>query len=227
MGQPALTLEIDRRSKLLRRGRRLEYFTVAYNSLEGLIAVVAGLIAGSIALVGFGFDSVIEVTSGAVLLWRLRADPDHARRERAEMVSLRIVGLCFLALAAYVGYESVSLLARREAPERSLPGIALAAVSLVVMPLLARAKRSIARAIASAALRADAKQTEFCTYLSAILLAGLILNAALGWWWADPVAGLAMAPIIAREGVEALRGETCVCHAPAPLTPDPASRPRA
>lgn len=198
------------------RGQRLEYFTIAYNSLEGLIAIVFGALAGSIALVGFGFDSVIEVTSGAALLWRLRAEMDDERRERAEARSLRIVGICFLALAAYVGYEAAVSLLRRELPEQSVPGIALAVVSLVVMPLLARAKRRVARGINSAAMTADAKQTELCTYLSAILLGGLALNAIAGWWWADPVAALLMTPIIGVEGYKALRGESCceqgTCH---------------
>jgi cation diffusion facilitator family transporter len=201
---------------LVRRGRWLEYFTIGYNSLEGLIAVGAGLMAGSIALVGFGFDSLIEVTSGTVLLWRLRADVDEARRERVEAISLRIVGVCFVVLAVYVTYDSVKSLIKREAPEESLVGIILAAVSLVVMPLLVRAKRNVARGINSGALMADSKQTELCTYLSAILLGGLLLNALLGWWWADPVAALIMVPIIVKEGIEALRGETCcddaACH---------------
>ena len=203
------------RTELIKRGRRLEYFTIAYNSLEGLIAIVAGLIAGSIALVGFGIDSVIEVTSGAALLWRLQADFDEVRRERVEAITLRIVGVCFLALALFVGYDAIKSLLRSEAPERSLAGIILAAVSLVVMPLLARAKRRVAAGIRSGAMVADAKQTEFCTYLSAILLGGLLANALFGWWWADPVAALVMTPIIAKEGVEALRGETCcddACH---------------
>lgn len=203
------------RSKLVMRGRRLEYFTIAYNSLEGLIALVAGLIAGSIALVGFGFDSLIEVTSGAVLLWRLHADVDEDRRERVEAISLRIVGACFVVLAIYVTFDSVKLLIRREAPGKSLVGIVLAAVSLIVMPLLVRAKRRVARGINSGALMADSKQTELCTYLSAILLGGLLLNALLGWWWADPVAALIMVPIIVKEGIEGLRGETCCddeCH---------------
>jgi divalent metal cation (Fe/Co/Zn/Cd) transporter len=204
-------LESLDRTGHVRHGKKLEYFTIVYNSLEGLIAVVAGLVAGSIALVGFGLDSVIEVTSGAVLLWRLHADLDERRRQRAEVASLRVVGVCFLALSAYVIYESTGLLVRGEAPERSLPGIVLAAVSLIVMPILARAKRNVARGIESTAMRADAKQTEFCTYLSAILLGGLVLNAVLGWWWADPVAGLVMTPIIAREGIDALRGKSCGC----------------
>lgn len=216
MNQQVIQLGTSDRTNLLRRGRRLEYFTIAYNSLEGLIAIAAGLFAGSIALVGFGFDSAIEVTSGAVLLWRLHSDLDEHQRERVEALSLRIVGICFLVLAAYVSFDSIKSLIRREAPEESLPGIVLALVSLIVMPLLVRAKRKVARGISSKALMADSKQTELCTYLSAILLGGLLLNALLGWWWADPVAALVMVPIIAREGIEALRGETCcdegVCH---------------
>jgi divalent metal cation (Fe/Co/Zn/Cd) transporter len=204
------------REKLVRRGRHLEYFTIGYNSLEGLIAVVAGLIAGSIALIGFGFDSLIEVTSGAVLLWRLHADLDEEKRERVESISLRIVGVCFLVLAAYVGYDSIKSIVRREAPSESIPGIILAIASLIIMPILVRAKRKVARGIGSGALMADAKQTELCTYLSAILLGGLLLNALLGWWWADPVAALVMVPIIIKEGIEGLRGETCcdegTCH---------------
>lgn len=201
-------VEIERAS-LVRRGRWLEYFTIGYNSLEGLIAIVAGVFAGSIALVGFGFDSLIEVTSGAVVLWRLQADVDEVRRERVEAISLRVVGLCFVVLALYVSYDSIQSLIRREAPEGSIVGIVLATVSLIVMPLLVRAKRRIARGIKSNAVMADSKQTELCTYLSAILLGGLLLNALLGWWWADPVAALVMVPIIVKEGIEALRGETC------------------
>jgi divalent metal cation (Fe/Co/Zn/Cd) transporter len=199
----------ERRASILRRGRRLEYFTIAYNSLEGLISVMLGVMAGSIALVGFGIDSGIEVTSGAALLWRLHGDKDDARSERKERITLQIVGVCFLVLAAYVGYEAVASLLNREAPETSVLGIMLAIASLIVMPLLTRAKRQVAREIGSAAMTADAKQTEFCVYLSAILLGGLVLNALLGWWWADPVAALIMVPIIGKEGLEALRGETC------------------
>lgn len=215
MNEPVAIENRVNRVALVRRGRYLEYFTIGYNSLEGLIAVVAGVIAGSIALVGFGFDSLIEVTSGSVLLWRLHADVDEERRERVEAISLRIVGACFVILAIYVTYDSVKSLIRREAPEESLVGIILAAVSLVVMPLLVRAKRRVARAINSGALMADSKQTELCTYLSAILLGGLLLNAVFGWWWADPIAAFIMVPIIVKEGIEALRGETCcddACH---------------
>ena len=197
------------RNTIVQRGRRLEYFTIAWNTLEGLVAIAAGAIAGSVSLVGFGIDSFIEVTSGAALLWRMSADADERGRERIERITLRIVGACFLALAVYVGYEAASDLFRKKAPEHSLPGIILACVSLVVMPLLSRAKRGVASNLKSAAMRADAKQTQFCTYLSAILLGGLVLNAAFNLWWADPVAGLLMVPIIAQEGVEGLRGDTC------------------
>jgi divalent metal cation (Fe/Co/Zn/Cd) transporter len=207
--QAELPLVETDRPALIKKGGHLEYFTIGYNSLEGVIAVAAGLIAGSIALVGFGFDSLIEVTSGAVLLWRLHADADEARRERLEAISLRLVGICFVVLAIYVSYDSVKSLITREAPQESIVGIVLAAVSLIIMPLLVRAKRKIARGINSGALMADSKQTELCTYLSAILLAGLLLNALFGWWWADPVAALIMVPIIVKEGIEGLRGETC------------------
>ena len=206
----ALVMEIalDRQA-VTRRGKQLEYFTIAWNSLEGLVALVAGALAGSISLVGFGIDSFIEVTSGGVLLWRMSIDADVQKRERREKLSLRIVGVCFLALAAYVGYESISDLAGRKAPEHSIPGIILACVSLVVMPLLSRAKKKVGNDLGSAAMYADAKQTDFCVYLSAILLLGLVLNAALGWWWADPVSALIMVPLIAKEGVEAVNGERC------------------
>ena len=192
------------------RGKRLEYFTIAWNSVEGLIALLAGFLAGSVALVGFGFDSVIEVTSGAALLWRLH------RGERAERATLRMVGACFILLAIYVAYDSAHTLWLRETPDRSVTGIALTAVSIVVMPLLARAKRQAAASLGSGAMRADARQTEFCMYLSAIVLGGLLLNALLGWWWADPLAGLVMVPIIGKEGIDALRGKSCCgddgCH---------------
>jgi divalent metal cation (Fe/Co/Zn/Cd) transporter len=200
----------------VRRGRRLEYFTIFYNSLEGLISIAAGLVAGSVSLVGFGIDSVIELASGAALLWRLKHEFNLDRREAVERTTLRIVGYCFIALALYVLFESFSILVRREAPERSIPGILIAAASVVVMPLLARAKREVAAGLRSDAMRADSRQTDFCMYLSAILLAGLLLNAILRWWWADPVAALVMVPIIANEGIGALKGKPCSgdcgCH---------------
>jgi divalent metal cation (Fe/Co/Zn/Cd) transporter len=197
------------RTGIVQRGRRLEYFTIVWNAIEGLVAVITGVIAGSISLVGFGIDSFIEVTSGSVLLWRMSVDAEVQRRELNERRALRIVGLCFLLLAAYIAYESVLDLWARRAPEHSIPGIVLACVSLVVMPLLSRAKRKVGRALGSAAMHADAKQTEFCTYLSAILLAGLLLNALFGLWWADPAAALIMVPIIAKKGIEGLQGKAC------------------
>jgi divalent metal cation (Fe/Co/Zn/Cd) transporter len=197
------------RASIAHRGRRLEYFTIIWNSIEGLLAVAMGVIAGSISLVGFGIDSFIEVTSGSALLWRMSVDADVHGRERNEKRALRVVGLCFLLLAGYIAYEAALDLLSRRAPEHSVPGIILACVSLVVMPLLSHAKRRVGRALNSAAMHADARQTEFCTYLSAILLAGLLLNTAIGLWWADPTAALIMVPIIAREGIDGLRGKIC------------------
>lgn len=195
------------RQAIAQRGKRLEYFTIAWNSLEGLVAVIAGAIAGSISLVGFGIDSFVEVASGTTLLWRMTVDADQQSRERNEKLSLRMVGICFIALAAYVAYESVSDLFSRKAAEHSIPGIILACVSLVVMPILSRGKKKVGNELGSAAMNADARQTDFCVYLSTILLGGLLLNAALGWWWADPIAALIMVPIIAKEGFDGVKGK--------------------
>ncbi len=200
------TASLDLHDALVRRGRRLEYLTLGWNSLEGLLSIIAGLLAGSIALVGFGFDSVVECASGAVLLWRLGGAADTERRER---IAVRVVGICFLALAAYVSWDAISSLWHREAPHESYLGIGVAAASLIAMPLLARAKRRVARGINSGAMQADSRQTDICAYLSAILLGGLLLNAALDWWWADPVAALVMVPLIISEGIEAVQGKTC------------------
>ena len=197
------------RSRFVERGRRLEYLTILWNSLEALAALISGLIAGSVALVGFGLDSLIEVTSGAAVLWRLHQDSNPLQREEAERLTLRIVGSCFLLLAAYIAYESLSSLLARQTPQRSLPGIVIAVASLIVMPLLSRAKRKVSAGIGSAAMAADARQTDFCAYLSAILLSGLVLNAVFGLWWADPAAGLVMVPIIAKEGIAGWHGKVC------------------
>jgi divalent metal cation (Fe/Co/Zn/Cd) transporter len=196
------------RQSVVNRGLLLNYVTLGYNSFEGLIAIAAGLTAGSIALVGFGLDSVIEVSASLAALWRLYRDTDERHRARAEQATLRIVGALFLALATYVTVDATQALYTRTAPEESIVGIVLAALSLAVMPLLAREKRRVALALGSGALVAEARQTLFCTYLSAILLGGLLLNAAVGWWWADPLAALLMVPIIAKEGLEGIRGHS-------------------
>ncbi len=194
------------RSQEVERGRLLEYFTIGWNLLEALVSLIAGIFSGSISLVGFGMDSLIETSSGAVLLWRLQAGEQGERRERA---ALRLVGASFWALAGYITFEAAKTLMTGEAPETSYVGIAVAILSLIVMPLLARAKRRVAGRIDSAALVADSRQTDLCAWLSGILLGGLALNAVLGWWWADPVAALLMVPIIVREGTIALQGKTC------------------
>jgi divalent metal cation (Fe/Co/Zn/Cd) transporter len=194
---------------LAQRGQRLEYFTIAWNSIEAIAALISGIIAGSVALVGFGLDSVIEVVSGAALLWRLHRD--DRRREDAERIALRIVGVCFMALAAYITFDSLKVFLSRKAPEHSLAGIVVAIAAMVVMPVLGRAKRDVARQLSSAAMHSDAKQADFCMYLSAILLGGLVLNSWLGWWWADPLAALVMVPLIAKEGIDAFRGKACCC----------------
>lgn len=205
-------LDASDRADAVRRGRLLEYLTIIWNLLEGIISVGAGLLSGSIALVGFGADSFIESASGGALLWRLHLDAPE-RRERAEQMALKLVGISFLLLAAYVAFDAIKSLVKREPPEASYIGITIAALSLVVMPFLARAKRKVAATLNSRALKADSRQTDLCAYLSAILLGGLILNALFGWWWADPIAALVMTPIIGKEGIEALRGESCNdCH---------------
>jgi divalent metal cation (Fe/Co/Zn/Cd) transporter len=194
------------RAEDARTGRRLEYFTLAWNMTEASVALGAGVIDGSIALVGFGADSLIESASGGILLWRLQA---HHSDKRREQLALELVGVSFFLLAAYVAFDAAKSLLQYEPPQISIVGIILSVVSLIVMPLLARAKRRVAGRLASRALEADSRQTSLCAYLSAILLGGLVLNAFFGWWWADPVAGLIMLPIIAHEGVEAFRGEAC------------------
>jgi divalent metal cation (Fe/Co/Zn/Cd) transporter len=196
------------RQALARRSVRLNVATLAYNSLEAVVALAAGLIAGSVVLVGFGLDSLIELAASVTALWRLRADVDVGAREAAERTAIRVIGGLFLALALYVAADAVRALVQRERPNESLTGIVLAALSVVVMPLLARAKRKVAVQMGSGALAAEAQQTSICAYLSAILLAGLLLNETIGWWWADPVAALAMVPLIAREGLDGIRGRS-------------------
>jgi divalent metal cation (Fe/Co/Zn/Cd) transporter len=196
------------RARLVRRGLLLNYLTIGYNIVEAIVSLAAGLIAGSVALVGFGVDSVIEVSASGAAQWRLRMDRHEARRARAEQLTRRLIGWSFLALAAWVAYDSAASLWRRERPDPSRLGVVILALSVVVMPLLARAKRRVARAMSSRALEADAAQTALCAYLSVIALAGVALNALLGWWWADPLAALAMVPIIAKEGVEGVHGES-------------------
>jgi divalent metal cation (Fe/Co/Zn/Cd) transporter len=203
----ASLLHDEARRALVKRGRRLSYVTLVYNVFEGLASLLFGTLAGSIALVGFGIDSLIEVTSSATALWRLRADFDPVRRARVERASLRIIGVCFLALAMYILADAGHALWTHESPAESVPGMAVTALSVIVMPLLAGAKRRVAVALGSRALRADAMQTNVCTYLSAVVLGGLALNALFGWWWADPVAAFAMTPLIAKEGLDGLRGE--------------------
>jgi divalent metal cation (Fe/Co/Zn/Cd) transporter len=190
----------------LRAGRQLEYFTLGWNITEAAVAMGAGVFAGSIALLGFGIDSLIESLSGGILLWRLQRAQTDQERERP---ALTLVGVSFFLLALYVAVEAATSLLRREQPEISIVGIVLSVVSLIVLPLLARAKRRVAARLESRALFADSRQTDICAYLSAILLGGLLLNALFGWWWADPVAALCMLPLIFHEGIEALTGRSC------------------
>jgi divalent metal cation (Fe/Co/Zn/Cd) transporter len=199
---PAIT---PREVVLRRRIRWLVAATITYNVVEAVVAITAGTIASSVALIGFGLDSVIEVSSAAAVAWQF-AGRDPARRER---VALRVIGWSFFALAAFVTVESLrSLLGERE-PEQSVVGIVLVSISVVVMPFLSFAQRAAGRELGSASAVADSRQTLLCTYLSAAVLVGLVLNAALGWWWADPVAALGLAAVAVREGRSALRGDVC------------------
>ncbi len=196
----------SRREALERRARWLARATIAYNLAEGAVAIAAGVAAGSIALISFGGDSLVECLSAVVILWQF-----HGVAEDRERRALRLIGLAFFALAAYVTVESLRALATGADADPSPVGIALAAVSLVVMPLLSWLKRRTGRELGSRAVVADSVQTLLCTYLSAALLGGLLLNALWGWSWADPVAALVVAAVAAREGREAWRGEACEC----------------
>jgi divalent metal cation (Fe/Co/Zn/Cd) transporter len=188
----------------------LSYISIAIALLEAGLTVPAGLAAGSIALLGFGLDSLIEVGSSSAVLWGMAGRSDEGRIQR-EKTSLKVVGALLLALAAYIAYDSVASLLQHDRPQRSVFGIVVLALSLGAMLWLRQSKRAVAAELGSDALAADSKQTEFCAYLSAIALAGLGLNAALGLWWADPAAAMIMIPIIVREGVEAVQGKAC-CH---------------
>lgn len=196
-----------RRRQLGRRAQLLAAASVSYNLIEAVIAITAGLVAGSIALVGFGLDSIVEVSSGLIILWQFRHPLPESRERRA----LRLMALSFFALAAYVTVESTRALISGHDPDASPVGIALAATSLAIMPFLSWAQRRTGKSLGSNAVVADSTQTLLCTYLSAVLLAGLVLNATLGWSWADPIAGLVIAAVAVREGLEAWRGEGCAC----------------
>ena len=196
---------LEHRARLGRRAQVLAGASVAYNVVEAVVALTAGLVAGSVALVGFGLDSLVEVSSGLIILWQFR----HTLPESRERLALRLMALSFFALATYVTLESVRVLAAGHDPDPSPVGIGLAAASLVVMPFLSLAQRRTGRALGSNTVVADATQTLLCTYLSAALLIGLVLNATLGWSWADPAAGLLIAVVAVKEGREAWRGEGC------------------
>lgn len=188
--------------------------TIAWNTLEAAVAIAGGVAAGSIALVGFGLDSVVEVASAVVIAWRLTQNgPEHASNERAERRAVRLIAISFFAIAVYVAVDALgTLLGFREEPRHSPIGLAITALSLMVMPTLAWAKRRVAARMGSVALRADAAETQLCTYLSAVVLLGLAANAVFGWWWMDPVAGLVVAALAIREGREAwTSGDLCDC----------------
>lgn len=202
-----------RREALVRRIRLLVAATIAYNAVEAVAALTAGTLASSTALIGFGLDSVIEVSSAAAVAWQFSAT-DHAVREAREKRTLRIIAGSFFALAAYVTVDAVRALAGTGEAGRSVPGIVLAALSLAIMPFLSAAQRKAGRELGSASAVADSKQTLLCTYLSAVLLAGLVLNATLGWSWADPIAALIIAGIAVKEGRDAWQGKGCCAPGP-------------
>lgn len=206
-------VQMESRRPLLRRGVRLEWFTVIYNVAEAAVAIAAGIIAGSVALVGFGLDSFIEIAAGMTILWRLREElglghnVTRAHHSLLEQRASRIIAVTFFALAAYILVQALYDLAAGEAAAESPVGIGLAAASLAVMPVLATMKIRLARRLGSRSMESEAMETWICVYLSLILLAGLGLNAAFGWSWADPIAALAMLPFVLKEGLEAWEGE--------------------
>lgn len=207
-----------RRDALAKRIRLLVAATITYNVIEAVVAITAGTIASSTALIGFGLDSVIEVSSATAVAWQFSAR-SHSLREAREKTTLRIIAVSFFALAAYVTFDAIRALAGTGEAERSVPGIVIAALSLAVMPFLSAAQRKAGRELGSASAVADSQQTLLCTYLSAVLLIGLVLNATLGWSWADPVAALVIAAIALKEGRDAWQGKGCC--APAAHTPPP------
>jgi divalent metal cation (Fe/Co/Zn/Cd) transporter len=207
---PAIPVTTAARPALNRRAQRLAYATAGYNLAEGIVAVAAGTAASSTALIGFGLDSFVEVSSALVVIWQFRSRLPETR----ERLALRLIGVSFFALAGWVSFEAVRSLVGQGEADPSPVGLGLAASSLVVMPLLVWAKRRTGRRLGSATVVADSMQTLLCTYLSAILLAGLLLNATLGWSWADPLAALVIAAFAVREGVQAWRGEACEDCAP-------------
>jgi divalent metal cation (Fe/Co/Zn/Cd) transporter len=211
-----------RRETLRRRVRLIVAATIGYNVVEAVVALGAGHLASSTALVAFGLDSVVEVLSAAAVAWQFAAS-DHERRERT---ALRLIAISFFGLAAFVGVDAITSLLTRQAAEHSPAGIALAAVSLVVMPFLSWAERRTGRELGSASAVADSAQTLLCTYLSAVLLVGLVLNSTLGWYWADPVAGLVIAAVAVNEGRNAWKGDAC-CAPSAPSAPSGGSGPAA
>ncbi len=196
------------RNELVKRGNRLAWLTIGWNSVEGLVAIASGVAAASVALVGFGVDSYVEVFAGAVVLWRLSKE-QHGQQvsEAAEQRAVKLIAATFLILAVGVGIESVRKLASGEHPSVSPIGMVITIVSLIVMPLLSRAKRKVGEALGSRAIEADATETILCVWLSAIVLAGLVLNAAFGWWWADPIAGFGIVYVAGREGLEHWKAE--------------------
>jgi divalent metal cation (Fe/Co/Zn/Cd) transporter len=200
-----LVAPTDRRKVLRRRVRLLVAATITYNVVEAVIAIGAGTVAGSVALIGFGLDSLVEVTSAAAVAWQFAArDP-----EQREKTALRVIAWSFFALAAYVTVEALRALVGGAEAEHSTVGIVLLALSVVVMPFLSLAQRWTGRELGSNSAVADSKQTLLCTYLSAAVLVGLVLNSTLGWWWADPIAALVLAAVAVKEGREALRGDVC------------------
>ena len=197
----------------LRRGLLLEYFTLTWNLIEAVVGMAAGLAAGSVALIGFALDSLVESSSAVILVWRLKAESSGGRSaEEVERRAIRLVAVAFLTLSAYVGVRSVMDLVSQSRAQESPVGVALAIVSLVVMPVLAWRKNRVARALDSRALQADSTQTSICTYLSGFLLIGLVTNALFGWWWADPIAGLAIAGFAAKEGRELWSANVFCCR---------------